>query len=99
MEKNKPFKYPKEATPEQVGKLAENLEREFQMTGEKSIKDAKIKKIKKYEEPQIDENINKISESRVRYETLRSKRKPPEIFEKNNSGLAGLLQVSKRIKD
>ena len=59
----------------------------------------KIKKIKKYEEPQIDENINKISESRVRYETLRSKRKPPEIFEKNNSGLAGLLQVSKRIKD
>ena len=99
MEKNKPFKYPKEATPEQVGKLAENLEREFQMTGEKSIKDAKIKKIKKYEEPQIDENINKISESRVRYETLRSKRKPPEFFEKNNSGLAGLLQVSKRIKD
>ena len=95
MEKNKPFKYPKEATPEQVGKLAENLEREFQMTGEKSTKDAKIKKIKKYEEPQIDENINKISESRVRYETLRSKRKPPEIFEKNNSGLAGLLQVSK----
>ena len=59
----------------------------------------KIKKIKKYEEPQIDENINKISESRVRYETLRSKRKPPEIFEKNNSGLAGLLQVSKGIKD
>ena len=58
----------------------------------------KIKKIKKYEEPQIDENINKISESRVRYETLRSKRKPPEFFEKNNSGLAGLLQVSKRIK-
>ena len=99
MEKNKPFKYPKEATPEQVGKLAENLEREFQMTGEKSIKDAKIKKIKKYEEPQIDENINKISESRVRYETLRSKRKPPEIFEKNNSGLAGLLQVSKRNRD
>ena len=59
----------------------------------------KIKKIKKYEEPQIDENINKISESRVRYETLRSKRKPPEFFEKNNSGLAGILAVSKRIKD
>ena len=63
------------------------------------IDDAKPKKIKKYEEPQIDENINKISESRVRYETLRSKRKPPEIFEKNNSGLAGILAVSKRIKD
>ena len=59
----------------------------------------KMKKINKYVEPEIDENINKISESRVRYETLRSKRKPPEIFEKNNSGLAGLLQVSKRIKD
>ena len=59
----------------------------------------KIKKIKKYEEPQIDENINKISESRVRYETLRSKRKPPEFFEKNNSGLSGILAVSKRIKD
>ena len=57
-------------------------------------KPKKIKKIKKYEEPQIDENINKISESRVRYETLRSKRKPPEFFEKNNSGLAGILAVS-----
>ena len=64
-----------------------------------TIDDAKPKKIKKYEEPQIDENINKISESRVRYETLRSKRKPPEFFEKNNSGLAGILAVSKRIKD
>jgi len=61
--------------------------------------DTKQKKIKKYEEPQIDENINKISESRVRYETLRSKRKPPEFFEKNNSGLAGILNVGKRIKD
>ena len=43
IKKNKPFKYPKEATPEQVGKLAENLEREFQMTGGKSIKDAEMK--------------------------------------------------------
>ena len=68
-----------------------------------TIDDAKPKKIKKYEEPQIDENINKISESRVRYETLRSKRKPPEIFEKNNSnvnlGLAEILAMRKRIKD
>ena len=55
----------------------------------------KMKKINKYVEPEIDENINKIAESRVRYETLRSKRKPPEIFEKNNSGLAGILSVSK----
>jgi hypothetical protein len=30
---------------------------------------------------------------------LRNKRKPPEIFEKNNSGLAGILNVRKRIKD
>ena len=68
-----------------------------------TIDDAKPKKINKYVEPEIDENINKISESRVRYETLRSKRKPPEFFEKNNSnvnsGLAGILAVSKRIKE
>ena len=68
-----------------------------------TIDDAKPKKINKYVEPEIDENINKIAESRVRYETLRSKRKPPEIFEKNNSnvnsGLAGILAVSKMIKE
>ena len=68
-----------------------------------TIEDAKPKKINKYVEPEIDENINKISESRVRYETLRSKRKAPEIFEKNNSnvnsGLAGILAMSKRNKD
>ena len=68
-----------------------------------TIDDAKPKKINKYVEPEIDENINKISESRVRYETLRSKRKPPEFFEKNNSnvnsGLAGILAVSKKIKE
>jgi hypothetical protein len=58
-----------------------------------------FKKIKKYEEPEIDQSINSIAESRLRYETLRKKRKPPEIFEKNNSGLAGILAVSKRIKD
>ena len=60
-----------------------------------TIDDAKPKKINKYVEPEIDENINKISKSRVRYETLRSKRKPPEFFEKN-LGLVGILQVSKR---
>ena len=64
-----------------------------------TIDDAKPKKIKKYEEPEIDQSINSIAESRLRYETLRKKRKPPEIFEKNNSGLAGILAVSKRIKD
>ena len=52
------------------------------------------RRINTYVEPEIDENINKISESRVRYETLRNKRRAPEIFEKN-LGLAGILQVSK----
>ena len=32
---NKPFKYPEGATPEQVGKLAERLERGRQMSGQK----------------------------------------------------------------
>ena len=68
-----------------------------------TIDDAKPKKINKYVEPEIDENINKISESRVRYETLRSKRKAPEFFEKNNSnvnsGLAGILALTDKIKD
>ena len=59
----------------------------------------KIKKINKWIEPELNKDISKIAESRVRYETLRNKRKPPEIFEKNNSGLAGILAVSKRIKD
>ena len=65
-----------------------------------TIDDAKkIKKINKYVEPQINKDLDQFAESRARYETLRKKRKPPEIFEKNNSGLAGILAVSKRIKD
>ena len=60
---------------------------------------SKPKKIKKYEEPEIDQSINSIAESRLRYEALRNKRKAPEFFEKNNSnvnsGLAGILSVSK----
>ena len=75
-----------------------NVEQQKAMLLE-TINDAKPKKIKKYEEPEIDQSINSIAESRLRYETLRKKRKPPEIFEKNNSGLAGILAVSKRIKD
>ncbi len=62
-------------------------------------KPKKIKKINKYVEPELNKDISKIAENRVRYETLRNKRKPPEIFEKNNSGLAGILNVSKRVKD
>ncbi len=65
-----------------------------------TIDDAKkIKKINKYVEPQINKDLDQFAESRARYETLRKKRKPSEIFEKNNSGLAGILAVSKRIKD
>jgi len=66
-----------------------------------TIDDAKPKKIKKidYSEPEINKDLDQFAESRARYETLRSKRKPPEFFEKNNSGLAGILAVSKRIKD
>ena len=63
----------------------------------------KIKKINKFVEPQINKDLDQFAESRARYETLRNKRKPPEFFEKNNSnvnsGLAGILAVSKRIKD
>ena len=65
----------------------------------KSLLQKKIKKINKYVEPQINKDLDQFAESRARYETLRKKRKPPEIFEKNNSGLAGILAVSKRIKD
>ncbi len=61
----------------------------------------KIKKINKYVEPQIDESINKITERRVRFESLRNNitKSPSEISKKNNSGLSGILGVSKRIKD
>jgi hypothetical protein len=64
-------------------------------------KKVKEKKINKYVEPQIDESINQITASRVRLETRRRQRRadPPEIFEKNNSGLVGILGVSKRIKE
>ena len=72
-----------------------NVEQQKAMLLE-TIDDAKPKKIKKYEEPELNKDISKIAESRVRYETLRNKRKPPEIFEKNNQGLAGILSVSKR---
>ena len=64
----------------------------------------KVKKVKKnieYVEPEIDESINQITASRVRLETRRRQRRadPPEFFEKNNSGLVGILGVSKRIKE
>ena len=51
------------------------------------------KKINTYVEPEINENLNHIAESRLRYEALK-KRKAPEKIEKN-LGLAGILSVSK----
>ena len=77
-----------------------NVEQQKAMLLE-TIDDAKPKKIKKidYSEPEIDESINQIAESRLRHEVLRSRSKAPEFFEKNNSnvnsGLAGILSVSK----
>ena len=61
------------------------------------------RRINTYVEPQINKDLDQFAESRARYETLRSKRKPPEFFEKNNSnvnlGLAEILTMRKRIKD
>ena len=54
----------------------------------------KIKKINKFSEPQLNKDLNSIAESRLRYESRKTKTKPPEFFEKN-LGLAGILQVSK----
>ena len=55
----------------------------------------KIKKINKWVEPQLNKDLDHIAESRLRYEARKTRRKVPEIFEKNNSGLAGILSVSK----
>ena len=59
------------------------------------------KRINTFVEPQLNKDLDHIAESRLRYE--KSKRNSPEFFEKNNSnvnsGLAGILAVSKRIKD
>ena len=61
----------------------------------------KIKKINKFVEPKMND-LDHIAESRLRYEARKTKTKPPEFFEKNNSnvnsGLAGILQVSKSKK-
>ena len=55
---------------------------------------AKPKKVNTYVEPEMND-LNSIAESRLRYEARKTKRKVPEIFEKNNSGLAGILSVNK----
>ena len=54
----------------------------------------KIKKINKWTEPQLNKDLDHIADSRLKYEARKTKRKAPEIFEKN-LGLAGILQVSK----
>ena len=61
----------------------------------------KIKKINKFVEPKMND-LDHIAESRLRYEARKTRTKPPEFFEKNNSnvdsGLAGILSVNKRLK-
>ena len=57
------------------------------------------RRINTYVEPQINKDLDQFAESRARYEALRNKSKTPEKIEKKNFGLAGILQVSKRIKD
>ena len=54
------------------------------------------KRINTYIEPKMND-LDHIAESRLRYESRKTKTKPPEFFEKN-FGLAGILQVSKRKK-
>ena len=46
-----------------------------------------------YVEPKMND-LDHIAESRLRYESRKTKTKPPEFFEKN-FGLSGILQVSK----
>ena len=78
-----------------------NVEQQKNMLLDTITDDAIAKKIKKYDfaEPDLNKDLDQFAESRARYETLRNKRKAPEKIEKNNSGLAGILQISKRIKD
>ena len=54
-----------------------------------------------YVEPKMND-LDHIAESRLKYEARKTKIKPPEFFEKNNSnvdsGLAGILSVNKSKK-
>ena len=55
------------------------------------------KRINTFVEPQLNKDLDHIAESRLRYESRKTKTKPPEFFEKN-FGLSGILQVSKSKK-
>ena len=55
------------------------------------------KRINTYIEPKMND-LDHIAESRLRYEALK-KRKAPEKIEKNNSGLAGNLALSDKVRD
>lgn len=81
---------------QQKAMLLDTIDDEMERNNKKISKIQK--RINTYVEPEMND-LDQFAESRARYETLRSKRKPPEFFEKNNSGLAGILAVSKRIKD
>ena len=83
---------------QQKAMLLDTIDDEMERNNKKISKIQK--RINTYVEPEIND-LNHIAESRLRYE--KSKRNSPEFFEKNNSnvnsGLAGILAVSKRIKD
>ena len=55
---------------------------------------SQIQKKINFFEPEINKDLDRIADSRLRYEALRNKSKAPEKIEKN-LGLAGILQVSK----
>ena len=99
MKKNK--QYTREFRSDDPSTYMTNVEQQKNMLLDTMIdaaKAKKIKKINKWVEPEINKDLDQFAESRARYETLRNKRKAPEKIEKNNSGLAGILSVSKRLK-
>jgi len=59
---------------------------------------SQIQKKINFFEPQLNKDLDQFAESRLKYEARKFKKKSPEIFEKNNSGLSGILQVSKSKK-
>ena len=96
MKKNK--QYTREFRSDDPSTYMTNVEQQKNMLLDTMIdaaKAKKIKKINKWVEPEINKDLDQFAESRARYETLRNKRKAPEKIEKNNSGLAGILSVSK----
>ena len=80
---------------QQKAMLLELLDAETERNNKKI---SQIQKKINFFEPEINKDLDHIADSRLRYEALK-KTKAPEKIEKKNFGLAGILQVSKRIKD